>query len=280
MHPITNTGWVGLWLTIALGIGANMASAHDFWVEPDSFWSQPQAVTPITLQVGHGPARQRSPIPLRRIERFEAFAPGGAKMDLRGDLNLGGNNADGGVQFRTPGTYVLVLQTDNRAQSHQPAARFNAYLEEEGLTPALEERRRTHRMEVEGSEIYSRVAKTIVQVGEVAAQSEVDVARPLDLPLEIVLEKNPYAEPRAPELPARVLYEGRPIAGALLKLTNLEHDAEPFETHVTDRDGRAIFGMPTRGRWLLNVIWTKSLPQSQENDFETVFSSLSFGFPW
>lgn len=41
-------------------------------------------------------------------------------------------------------------------------------------------------------------------------------------------------------------------------------------------DGRADFAMPTQGRWLLNVIWTKPLPASSETDYETVFSSLSF----
>jgi hypothetical protein len=217
---------------------------------------------------------------LRRIQRFAAVAPGGAKIDLRGNLSPGGSDADGSLQLSAPGTYVLILQTDNRAQSHQPAARFNAYLQEEGLTPALELRRRTHRMEVDGSETYSRVAKSIVQIGDVEAQSDADVSRPLGLPLEIVLEKSPYTQPRPAQLPARVLYAGRPIAGALLKLTNLEHDAAPFEVHVTDSQGRATFTMPSHGRWLLNVVWTKSLPESQETDFETVFSSLSFGFPW
>jgi hypothetical protein len=36
--------------------------------------------------------------------------------------------------------------------------------------------------------------------------------------------------------------------------------------------------MPTSGSWLLNVIWTKVSPRTEETDFETVFSSLSFGF--
>jgi hypothetical protein len=36
--------------------------------------------------------------------------------------------------------------------------------------------------------------------------------------------------------------------------------------------------MPRSGSWLLNVIWTKPLAASDETDFETVFSSLSFGF--
>ena len=64
------------------------------------------------------------------------------------------------------------------------------------------------------------------------------------------------------------------LAGALVKLTDLKNDASPFEVHLTDRDGRASFTMPSSGTWLLNVIWTKALPRSEE----TVFSSLSFGF--
>jgi retron-type reverse transcriptase len=37
--------------------------------------------------------------------------------------------------------------------------------------------------------------------------------------------------------------------------------------------------MPSSGTWLLNVIWTKVQPRSAETDFQTTFSSLSFGFP-
>jgi hypothetical protein len=69
------------------------------------------------------------------------------------------------------------------------------------------------------------------------------------------------------------------LAGALVKLTNLKDDASPFEVHLTDQEGRASFAMPNSGTWLLNVIWTRALPPSDETDFETVFSSLSFGLP-
>jgi hypothetical protein len=34
--------------------------------------------------------------------------------------------------------------------------------------------------------------------------------------------------------------------------------------------------MPDRGTWLVNVIWSKPLSSTQETDFETFFSSLSF----
>jgi uncharacterized GH25 family protein len=76
----------------------------------------------------------------------------------------------------------------------------------------------------------------------------------------------------------RVLYEGRPLAGALVKLTDLAHDAAPLEQHRTDGEGRAGFVMPTGGAWMMDVVWTKPLTD-EGVDFETVFSSLSFGFP-
>jgi uncharacterized GH25 family protein len=265
---------------LLMGLGfASPVAAHDFWIQPKEYWLTPQAVTPMTLQVGHGPFRQRSPIPLRRITRFDAIAPDGTTIDLRRNLHLGAGTEDGDFRFANPGTYVVVLETDDRAQSHLPAIRFNDYLKAEGLTPALEQRERMHRTDADGSEKYSRRAKSIVQVGRPEAGSAAQVTRPLGLPLEIVPEQSPYAEPRPATLPVVVVYEGRPLAGALVKLTNLEQDAAPLELHLTDQAGRATFTMPRSGTWLLNVIWTKPPASSRDSDFETIFSSLSFGFP-
>lgn len=258
---------------------SRFAVAHDFWVQPAEYWISADALTSMTLQVGHGPFRQRSPIAARRIIRFEAFDPSSAAVDLRKQLQLGQADADGAFLLKNPGAYVLVLQTDDKAQTHLPAIRFNDYLKVEGLTPALEQRARLHRTDADGSERYSRCAKSIVQVGPADARSQGQVSKPVGLPLEIIPEANPYGVQRSSSLPIRVTYADHPLAGALVKLTNLKDDASPFEVHITDQEGRASFTMPTSGAWLLNVIWTKALPPSDEADFETVFSSLSFGFP-
>jgi uncharacterized GH25 family protein len=240
------------------------AGAHDFWIQPQQYRLRSPGITTLALEVGHGPYRQHSPIPLSRIKRFVDLAPSGAQQDLRGRP---------AVELHEPGTHILVLETDNRAQSHLPAIRFNDYLRSEGLTPALLERERTRRMEADGSESYSRRAKALVHVGP----ADTAVLRPLGLSLEIVPEVNPYTEPRPATLPVKVLFAGRPLPGATVKLTQLEHDEAPLETHLTDAAGRAVFSMPTQGSWLLNVIWTQVLPKSSETDFETTFSSLSFG---
>lgn len=268
----------GIALAVGLSALATAAQAHDFWIQPERYRIAPDTPTALTLQVGHGSDRQRSKIGLRRITRFAAVAVDGRSIDLRGRLHPG-EASDG--DFELPaGGYQLVLETDARAQSHLPAIRFNDYLRAEGLTPALQDRQRNGRMQAEGSENYSRRSKAIVRVGAcdatTPAQWRTMLSRPLGLPLEIVLDQNPYAQPRPSRLPLRVLYEGRTLAGALVKLTRLEDDAQPFATRYTDAEGRAEFAMPAQGRWLLNVIWTKPLPASSETDYETVFSSLSF----
>jgi uncharacterized GH25 family protein len=261
----------------ALFAFAPLAKAHDFWLQPQDFLTDANTSLPFTLQVGHGPLRQRSPIPVRRIERLDLIGPDGSTRDMRSRLHLGGDRDDGDIALSSNGVYQLVLQTDDRAESHLPAIRFNDYLRAEGLTPALGARERTHRMDADGSENYRRVAKTIVQAGDASADAA--ITKPLGLPLEIVPERNPLVMPRAATLPVRVEYEQNPLAGALVKLTDLSHDAEPFEMHVTDAQGRAEFAQPSKGAWLINVIWTKAKPEGSETEFETTFSSLSFGLP-
>lgn len=243
--------------------------AHEFWVQPDEFWLAPRAALSVTLQVGDSVSRQRSPIPAHRITRFEAIGPTGAALDLR----------SGGARLDQPGAYVVALETDNQAHSRQSAMRFNEYLQAEGLTPALEHRRRTHQMHVDGFERYSRVAKSIVQVGNPRRHAPTHVTEPLGLKLEIVPQVSPYAQPRPARLPVRILYDGRPLAGALVKLMDLGQDlASPIES-LSDVAGVASFTMPKRGNWLVSVVWTKRLVDAADADYETTFASLTFGFP-
>lgn len=265
-----------LCLLMFLGL-AEAATAHDFWVQPQAFQVPPGASTTFTLLVGHGPYRQRSPIPASRITRFQRVGPF-ATEDIRSSVHPGGRAGDGDIALSGDGTYMIVLETDNRAQSHLPSLRFNDYLKVEGLTPALDRRRREHRMDYDETEIYSRHAKVIMQAGAFDAAAQARVTEPVGLPLEIVPEVNPYALPRPSTLPVRIVYQGKPLAGATVKLTDLDHDESPVETHMTDGTGHATFALPVQGRWLLNVIWTRVLPADGEADYETDFSSLSFGF--
>lgn len=263
--------------TVALVV-SGAALAHDFWIQPQRFWLATGGSTSLAILVGHGPARQHWVLRLNRVVALVSLGPGGRRLDRSGTLRQGTYAPDAQLDFAEPGTHVVAFE--NTASTNSlPADRFNDYLRAEGIRPALIWRQRTNASDQPGRESYSRRAKTLVQVGPPGRTAQPQVTRPLGLTLEIVPEINPYQPGAARMLPVRIIYQGRTLPGAFVKLNDLEHDEQPVETHQTDSAGRAIFRLPRSGQWQLNVVWAKPLRGVSDADFETVFSSLSFGFP-
>ena len=250
------------------------AFAHDFWLQPTHFKPAAGAPDDMTIQVGHGEFRTRWSGSLERVVRFSVVGPNG-QADLRGLLKPD-HQRDATLAF-PPGDQMLVFQSTH-ATSILPFIRFNDYLKLEGLTPALQIRAATGKTETPGREIYSRCAKALLQIGAPDARATRRITTPVGLPLEIVPEKNPYTLKAGELLPVRVLYEGRPLAGALVMLTSLEFDGRPLEQKLTDGSGHASFFVPQVGSWLVNVLWTQPIQGNPNADFDTTFSSLTFAY--
>ncbi len=250
-------------------------AAHDFWLQPDQFATGPGIRLPMIFLVGHGVARQRSTIGKDRVKLFRAIGPQGSS-DRLGDLTMG-QAADAGSVFTAPGTYVLAFSTSN-VPSELPALRFNDYATAEGLSLVLQQRTASRATNSPGRELYSRRGKALIQVGSPGKVPQPQVTAPVGLGLEIVPLINPYQPGTSKTLPVRVLYQGRPLVGALVKLNNLQADAEPVEMHRSDSTGQTSFSLPRTGQWQLNVVWSQPLPRNGTADFLTTFSSLSFGF--
>jgi uncharacterized GH25 family protein len=76
----------------------------------------------------------------------------------------------------------------------------------------------------------------------------------------------------------RVLFHGKPLAGALVDLESLSVGILPIVTKITDDRGRAQFSLPKTGAWKLNVIWTTPRADNDGAEFDTIFASLTFGY--
>jgi hypothetical protein len=266
---------IGYWPLIVALLFSTPVCAHDFWIQPTRYKIAPGAADNLTIEVGHAQFRSRWSGDLERVVRFEDIGHGG-RLDLRGDLHPNPDR-DAALTFAAPGAQLLVFQS-NHATSNLPSIRFNDYLKFEGLTPALELRARTGKMDAPGREIYSRCAKALVQVGPADPKAERYVTEPVGLPLEIVPLRSPYALGVGEQLPVQVLYQGHPLPGATVMLTSLEFDGQPLETKLSDASGRASFFVPHVGTWLVNVLWTRPLQGDPTADFDTTFSSLTFGY--
>lgn len=257
---------------------AGSASAHDLWVQPGAFWLSSPGTVPVSILVGHGKDRENWGIRSDLIVLLRSMAPDGKVTDFKPLIRPGSAAPAIPLPFSRPGTHLLAMESSH-ASSELPAAKFNDYAKEEGLTPAIVHRQKTGANGRAGREIYSRRAKALVQVGKADPNATSPATRRIGMTLEIVPERNPYALGPAQKLPLRVFYENRPLAGALVKLTKLEQDAKPAAMQRTDAAGRTTFTVPRQGKWQLNVIWTKPISGNPKAEFETTFSSLSFGYP-
>lgn len=260
-------------LALALLTGP-AATAHDFWIEPHSFRTAPGSELAANLMVGDHEKRQRSPIREKRILSLRSIGPAGI-TDQRTHLLLGASDADMHLPLDGTGTHILVLETDH-VPITLPADRFNAYIRQEGLTPAIAWRTANGADEKPGRELYGRCAKAIVQSGTADPALSAHVTRPVGLSLEIVPEIHPGLLKAGQPLPVRVLFDGAPLSGARVTLTDLGPGGDVVAQIITDATGRASLTIPHAGNWLLNTVWTRPLADQSVADFQTTFSSLSF----
>lgn len=261
---------------LAATLAASSAYAHDLWLQPSSFQLPRPGRVPIEILIGHGQNRENWGIRSDRLILLRSLNPAGRSTDFMPLVRPGSNAPSIALPFGEAGTHMVVMQS-NQADSSLPAARFNDYLQQEGLTPAIARRQAMETTQSPGRELYSRRSKTLIQVGTPDAHAGSVVTRRLGLTLEIVPERNPYLVAPGHSLPVRVYYRNAALPGALVKLTNLDADATPVATARTDRQGRARFTIPRRGKWLVNVVWTTPLSGNPQADYSTTFSSLTFG---
>lgn len=252
------------------------AVAHDFWLQPRSWQAMPGVPVAISFEVGHGDARERWAAGADKLAGLSDVSRSGV-TDLRSLFREGGKQPHLIRSFREPGLHIVTMRSAD-SLSDLPAIRFNDYLALEGLAPAIAARARSGRTKANGREFYSRRAKALIQVGPPLPTDTAQATRPVGMTLEVVPLRNPYALGPDHKLPVQILFEGRPLAGALVKLTLLESDARPLQAARSDARGRVTFTIPQSGSWLVNVIWTKAIA-SRDADFQTTFSSLTFGYP-
>ena len=244
------------------------AFAHDVWMQTDKFIVPAWTVVPYRVYSGHGNSREAWDLELTRLESLRSIS-------MRGTAVLTPTKtSEGSIRFTQPGTYIVAM-VSNLARSDLPAVRFTDYARTEGLTPILTLREKLGTTARNGRELYSRRTKMLIRVGNSAAPQP-HITVPIGMTLELVPERDLFAVGAGQPLPVRVFYHGRPLGSATVKLTNLDADATPIATIVTDAAGKAVFRHPGKGRWQLNTIWSRPITAA-DAEFETIFSSLTFG---
>ena len=241
--------------------------AHDFWLEPSVFRLEPGAAVEFRLRVGEhfvGDALPRHPA---MLAQFIAAGPDG----MRPVPGQDGKDPAGVLRIEQPGLVVVGYRSRHSFVEQKPEA-FDAYLAEEGLERIAAVRATQKQPPGLVRELFSRCAKALLVAGPGGGSGH---DRVLGFTLELVPEKNPYAMRVGAALPVRLLYNGQPLAGALVVAMNRGDPATKVRAR-SGADGRVSLRLSREGAWLIKAVQMIPAAAGSGAHWESLWASLTF----
>ncbi len=253
------------------------ASAHDYWLVPETFTPKDGANVPVRIFVGEAlkpeqeiayASKKTAAVQLvtaKKVVKNFAEPQEGAKPALAFKME-----GPGTAVFRYDrGWSSIVLKAD----------KFTEYLKEEGLEEIIKARAAAGESNADGKERYRRYLKTVVHAGGAPDDTP---TQSLGQVLEIVPLKNPYALKPGAELPVKVLFEEKPLAG--LKLTAWHRAGDTLTTVMatTDKDGKAAFKLSKGGVWIVRGVHMRRVVEKNPDpaaEWESFWVSVTFEVP-
>jgi len=258
---------LGVMAVAVIGLGGARLLAHDMWIVPTTFSPEAGEIVGVRLRIGQDLLGDPLPRDPALVNQFVVQDAAGRKPVI------GREGADPAGFFRvaTPGLLVIGYRS-NPSAIELTAEKFNQYVKEEGLDAVAALRARRNETGASAHEIFSRCAKSLVLSG---APTETQRDQPLGFTLELVAERNPYALRADQDLPVRLTYESRPLAGALVVAMNRLNPAEKLAAR-TDDDGRVRFRLRPGGMWLIKSVHMVPAPAGTGANWMSFWASLTF----
>ncbi len=256
-------------LLAAALLAATPAAAHDLWIEPSTYHPAAGAAVALRLRVGQNFVGE--PLP-----RYDALVERFVMASADGDRAIEGQNGDepaGRIAIPSAGVHLVGYRSNNSYVSQDPQ-KFEDYLKEEGLERIVAFRASRGESQKPSRELFARCAKALLSSGA-AARAGFD--RVLGFTLEIVPEKDPEGWQPGRHLPFRLLYEGKPLAGALV-VALPQRAPEKKLSGNTDQAGRVALTLPYAGVWLVKAVHMIAA-DGRKADWQSLWASLTFEIP-
>jgi uncharacterized GH25 family protein len=255
-----------------------LARAHEFWLQPDTFFAQPGQVVNIEVLVGEHFQGERSEGKKNRISQYTHWT-GSTKEEIAPKLTEG-HYGSVPLKLATPGTHLIAFANTNKYLEMR-ADSFLLYLQEDGLDPVIQWRKQHNQTQKRSREFYRRCVKTLIQVGPPHVQDS-SYSCDTGMPLEIIPNQNPYNLKPGATLSFTVLFENKPLANALVRYWNraaISHSAPAAFTEQqqrTDAKGQVRFELKA-GNNMISLVQMVSYADTKQADWQSYWGSLTFG---
>lgn len=258
-----------LLLLIVCALQAGVAYAHDFWVEPAEF--QPAAGAEVDIRLREGVGFRGSTLPYINawFQDFSRVTAAG-REDV---FSLQGN--DPAATLEMPAGAMLLGYQSNRSFVELDAAKFNSYLEDEGIEFIREARRAAGEDDEPAPEYFVRCAKALLQSDE--SSSDIYATR-LGYRLELIPDANPYELTAGDALTFTLTWRDKPAEGLLLQAFTRE-DPENIQKFRTDAEGKATINLHSSGVWLVKAVSIQPIIGAPKAKWLSHWASFLFELP-
>jgi len=244
--------------------------AHEFWLQPAKFILKPGETLVVNFKVGENFLGEGWDLKRHRIEKLEIHQKNTIK-DLK-EVVTEGEKDNLKIPLTSEGTYLVLMQSNN-AFSDLEAEKFNAYLKEDELDDAYAQREKTNTLNKNGTELYARYAKLLVQAG---TKTDNTFRKEIGWPVEIIPEQNPYALKMGDPVQFKILYNGKPLFGAKIRVWNHYNNRTTVQNIYSQQDGMISTHISNPGAWMVSFV--KMVPSKDPKaDWQSYWASLVFG---
>lgn len=250
-------------------IAPRVASAHDYWLEPETFFAPLGASLNVSMNMGDRlQIETERPLQLLRTVSFQMFGRNAIQ-----NLMTTGRDGQMPVARIAParaGNYLIAMERNPALVLLEPE-KFTEYLTEEGLGSIITQRDELGESGRAGRERYRRYLKTLLQIGD---RRDSTFGRRVGHQLEIVPMSNPYDLRVGDTLRVRVFFDGQPFAG--VRIFALTRNSQL--TATTLADGTARFRLDREGLWLIRLVHMRRCARDcAEVEWESFWSAYTFG---
>ncbi len=248
------------------------AEAHDLFLKLDTYFLKPNSRA--TVRLLNGTFEKSDGLVSRdRFRDVSLLAP-----QLSGPISQSVGWRDEGqttiMEIRTggPGTYLAGVSTKPR-EIDLKAADFNDYLSHDGIPDTLAAREKNGELEKDVRERYSKHVRAVFQVGNKLSDH---YKQPLNYPVEIIPQENPYSLKVGQTIDILCTLDGQPISNQFVMAGWESRDGviHPLETR-SDARGLARVKLAGAGKWFIKFIHMTPLSDPKLN-YESKWASLTF----
>ncbi len=267
-------------LIIVIVASAVVVWAHEFWLQPQNFSYKLGDTANIKFNVGENFTGENWKGNRSKIERLLHYTPNGKAIDIAATLS---SNAGDSLQLPLVimGTHMVTYNSKNAFISLE-AAKFNTYLQEDGLSTALAYRKANKEDTMIGKEYYQRSVKTIVQCGN--KPTDANCTQQTNLPLDIVPTINPY-QPQLLGIGSTsinhqrtytVYFKTKPLPQVLVRYWCKQRDGKLVtKQKLTNKKGKVSF-MQEEGETMISCVHMKRYTSNTTANWQSYWGSVTF----